>query len=280
MAPSKHKLSPRGAKSQHVSGSEDDFLPGLKEKSGSSVSGGRSLGQSLFKQSAPLAALQQPGLRLGWGQEESASAATPHTICVLFEDDSGDAPQTLALTDLEHQDRIWANNRREGVTTTPFPAAVIGRFAASTKRRHHDFASTANQPSRAAMIVKAKGTSGVLTFNDRKPQKQRRKKPVIDTPAPSHQPAGQVMLRYDNTPEGHQTALKLAIEEGLINPDEDDEVQAFMKTIRETPNRKLKDSNEELDKHITAGGAALGFINPNAPSSTPEDGQGDDIPKE
>jgi hypothetical protein len=129
MAPPKHNLSPRGAKSPHASGSEDDFLPGLKEKSGSSVSGGRSLEQSLFKQSAPLAAQQQPELSvewLGWGQEESASAATPHTICVLFEDDSGDAPQTLALADLEHKGRVWANNRREGVTTTPFPVAVIG----------------------------------------------------------------------------------------------------------------------------------------------------------
>ncbi|KAH5728870.1 hypothetical protein HBI17_225860 [Parastagonospora nodorum] len=299
MAPSKHSLSPRGAKSQHVSGSEDDFLPGLKERSGSSVSGGRSLGQSLFKQSAPLAALQQPGLRLGWGQEESASAATPHTICVLFEDDSGDAPQTLALADLEHQDCVWANNRREGVTTTPFPAAVIGALqqaqnAATTTSPPLPMqgfdATTATpltssqQPSHAAMIVKAKGTSGVLTSTTAShkraaQQKQRRKKPVIDTPAPSHQPAGQVMLRYDNTPEGHQTALKLAIEEGLVNLDDDDEVQVFMKTIRETPNRKLKDSNEELDKHITAGGAALGVLNPNAPSSTPEDGQGDDIPK-
>jgi hypothetical protein len=144
--------------------------------------------------------------------------------------------------------------------------------------------TSSQQPSRAAMIAKAEGTSGILTSTSAShkraaQQKQRSKKPVIDTPAPSHQPAGQVMLRYDNTPEGHQTALKLAIEDGLINPDDDDEVQAFMKTIRETPNRKLKDSNEELDKHIAAGGAALGVLDPNAPASKLEDGQDNDVTK-
>lgn len=287
MAPSKYIPSPRGVKSQHVFSSEVDLFRGLQERSSSSASGGRSLGQSLFKQSAPLAALQQPGLRLGWGQEESASAALPHTTCVLLEDNSGDDPENLALADLEYQNRLWVDNRREGVTATRFPPAIISAVqqaqnaSATTspplQMQGLDATTTtpltsSQQPSRAAIIAKAKGSSGITTsisasHKRAAQQKQRRKKPIIDAPAPSHQPAGQVMLRYDNTPEGHQTALKLAIEEGLINPDDDDEVQAFMKTIRETPNKKLKDDNEELDKHITAGGAALGVINPNVPAS-------------
>jgi len=299
MAPSKHIPSPRGVKSQHVFSSELDFFPGLQERSGSSACGGRSLGQSLFNQSAPLAALKQSELRLAWGQEESVSTAAPHTACVLLEDNSGDDPQNLALDDLDYQDRLWVNNRRDGVTTIPFPPAIIGAVqqaqnaSATTSpplpMQGLDATTTTSltspqQPSRGAIIAKSKGASGIITSTSAShrraaQQKQRRKKPATNTPAPSHQPAGQVMLRYDNTPEGHQTALKLAIEEGLINPDDDDEVQAFMKTIRETPNKKLKDNTEELDKHITAGGAALGVINPNASASKPDDGQDGDVTK-
>jgi hypothetical protein len=315
---SKHIPSTRGVKSQHVFSGEDDFFLGLQGRSDSSARGGRPLEQPLFKQSTSLAAMQQPALRLGWGQvgSTSASAAAPHTIGV-HEDDLGDDPPNLAFADLDHQFSHWPYNTTSLTLNKQedFSALVLGSDAttattltlsqqprsqsslnsqsmASPLQHHpsstHDDTFPTNDSQdenagafkRAAIIAKAKtkpssSTSGILassTPTQRRAahQKNRNRKPFLDPPAsslhqaklmPKSKPAGQVELRYENTPEGHRTALTLAIQQGLINPDNDEEVTALMKTIRESTNRTIKDDTGELDKHITKGGPALRVIN-------------------
>jgi hypothetical protein len=299
---SKHTSSPRGVKSQQVFGNKDNLFPGLQGRSDSSASGGRSLEQPLFKRSAPLAASQQ----LRWGQEESASetAAPSHTTSV-HEDDLGDAPTQLALADLSYQFSVWSHNRRESVTTTPFAVAgasqqAHGAFnmassqqqqqqqqqqqtstAALTLPQQED--DNARSSRRAAMIAKARSNPGILTSTPSTQkraalQRNRHRKPTFDTPAPSTQaekPESNssipMVLKYENTPEGHRTAVTLAIQQGLINADDDDAVEELMKTIRESHNTKLKDDTDELDKYITAGGAAIEVLNEDAMGASETD---------
>jgi hypothetical protein len=277
---SKHTPSPRGVKSQHVFGNENDFFPGLQGRSDSSASGGRSLEQPLFKRSAPLAASQQ----LRWGQEELASetAAPSHTTSV-HEDDLGDSLPHLALADLSYQFDVWSHSRRESVTTTPFTVvrapqqAHIAFETTSAPQQQQDNSmaaaalpqqedDNAHSSKRAALIAKAKSapsssSGGVLTSKSSTQkradlQKSRHRKPTVDTPALTTQAEKvelesrkQTVLRYENNPEGHRTAVTLAIQQGLINADDDAAIEALMKTIRESYNTKIKDDTYELDKH-------------------------------
>jgi hypothetical protein len=289
---SKHTPSPRGVKSQHVFGNEDDFFLGLQARSDSSASGGRSLEQPLFKRSAPLAASQQ----LRWDKEESASetAAPSHTTSV-HEDDMGDDLPQLALADLSYQFGVWSHNRRESVTAIPFavlraPQQAHAAFDKTPAPQQQQDTSTAaltlpqqeddnsRSSGRAALIAKAKSapsssSGGVLTSKSSTQkraalQKNRHRKPTVDMPAPTTQaekPEAKssipTVLCYENTPEGHRTAVTLAIQQGLIDADDDAAIEALMKTIRESHNTKLKDDTDELDKHMTSGGVALGLIN-------------------
>jgi hypothetical protein len=46
---------------------------------------------------------------------------------------------------------------------------------------------------------------------------------------------------YDNTPEGHRYALGVAIKEGFVDPDNDEQVAALMKPLGNPENKKAKD---------------------------------------
>jgi hypothetical protein len=147
----------------------------------------------------------------------------------------------------------------------------------------------AGPSKRAALIAKAKtkpaaSGSGILTYKSASQkraalQKNKHRKSILETPAP--QPKAEVSkpkpttqqrveLKFDNTPEGHKTALKLAIQRGYVDPNNDEQVKALMETIREMPNKMLKDASGELDRHVVAGGAALGVIGEDAAGEVAE----------
>jgi hypothetical protein len=51
---------------------------------------------------------------------------------------------------------------------------------------------------------------------------------------------------YDNTPEGHRHALGVAIKEGLIDPDINEQVAALMKHLGNPANKKTKDISDDV----------------------------------
>jgi hypothetical protein len=50
---------------------------------------------------------------------------------------------------------------------------------------------------------------------------------------------------YDNTPEGHRYALGVAIKEGFVDPDNDEQVAALMKPLGNPENKKAKDISDD-----------------------------------
>jgi hypothetical protein len=125
---------------------------------------------------------------------------------------------------------------------------------------------------RAAAIEKAKSklssSGGVLIAKSASQkraelQKNKRRKPVPSglastskaaeskpepQPKPEPEPRQRVMLKYDNTPESHRAALDTAIKEGLVNPDNPQEVAFLMRMLQKTPNATAKDDDHQADK--------------------------------
>jgi hypothetical protein len=168
-------------------------------------------------------------------------------------------------------------NSRAIRSTPPISSAAQDDAFASENAQDEN----AGPSKRAALIAKVKAkpatsSAGILTSKSASQkraalQKNRHRRPIYETAEPQAKaeepkPATQqrVELRFDNTPEGHRTALNLAISQGLVDPDNDAQVEALMNTIRSTPNKVLKDASAELDRHVAAGGAVLGVINEDA----------------
>ena len=80
------------------------------------------------------------------------------------------------------------------------------------------------------------------------------------------QPAKREILLYDNTAEGHRTAIDLAILNGYIDANNEGQLVNLMRALASTKNTKIKDDSTEIERSVGAGGAVLGEVKEEAES--------------
>jgi hypothetical protein len=261
-----HIPSPRGVESPQVSYNEDTFLSGLQERSLSIADGGRSLEQPLFKRSAIPAAGEQSGLSIRNG-----------STSIMHENNEMDDDPSLALADFDYQYDRWSH-ANSGSHPQDSTATSANRPTTSQQFLSQSVQDENAGPSKmAALIAKSKAKpassgAGILTSQSISQKraalhKNKHRKSIIETPAqvpdmnePVPSKSKRVELMYDNTPEGRRRALDLAIKEGIIDPDNDEQVTALMKRFVDPVNKKIKDNATVMERLVDASGAVLGVI--------------------
>ncbi|KAF2826392.1 hypothetical protein CC86DRAFT_28784 [Ophiobolus disseminans] len=73
-------------------------------------------------------------------------------------------------------------------------------------------------------------------------------------------PGKKEILMYENTPDGHRTAVNIALKNGYIQANNNEQLVKLMHMLANTTNTKIKDDSTEIERSVSAGGAVLGEI--------------------
>jgi hypothetical protein len=233
----KHFASPRSTKSQQSSREDEEFLQCLQERPLFSACRGRSLEQPLLKH-YPLLHPQQPTSDLTRGSEEPALPAAPdlhihdvHYIASSEDDNTVSARETAEANNAGPSKRAAliakANTNSNRAISHP---GVLTAMSASQKRA----ARRRNKHRKSAYEI------SVSKFDTEEPKLEMTKLAVTE----------EDVLDCENTPEARRTAVVLAIRQGCINADNDNQVVNLMRMLAGTPNTEV-----ELDKSTQASEA-------------------------
>jgi hypothetical protein len=261
---------------------EDIVLPGVHGRS-LLTGGGRSLQQPLSQRSN----LASVGEDFALFPDTEAGPA--QTGIVADDDDLRDDNPTLALADFDYQYHQWSRTHtgarpkdlpQDSVTArAPEPLTSLPPPSTDpiTPRPPSPSAHEGNAgPSKiASLIAKAKAkpaaSAGVLSSQSASQRraaqhKGKHRKPIVETPpspAPAPEPTKRrpFELMYDNSPVGRQRALALAVQEGIIDPNNDGQVARLMERLQESINRKkLEGYTAVMASMVQKGGAVMGVV--------------------
>jgi hypothetical protein len=183
----------------------------------------------------------------------------------LGPDTTAELTSSQSTISANEQNRRYLNKMTYDDITSPQNESLTAENALN----ENDFPS-----KRAYLIAKAKlakdkttGSSSVLTSMSATQKraaaaKNKNRKPIMETPeltAVETKPK-QTMVCYENNPEGHRNALKLAIENKCIDPNNEEEVKNLMYQLEHTTNKMIRTNNTEMERQITPGGAVIGEL--------------------